>query len=86
MTSIGTESEYAWAIAVGGEGGVLLVAREHVAQPRSPHPAVQLDVVHAGDAEGDVDAVGRERLDDVAADGPGGGAHKLEMLAPATHS
>ena len=39
-----------------------------------------------GDAEHGVDAVGGERLDNVASDRPGSGAHALEMLAPPTHS
>ena len=73
-------------VAVGGEAGILLVPRQHVAQAARLEPAVQLDVVHAGDAERGVDAVGGERLDDVAADCPGSCAHALEMLAPPTHS
>src|SRR3989440_12094360 len=73
-------------IAVGGKAGVLLVAHQHVAQAREFQAAVQLDVVHAGNAEHGVDVVGRERLDTVASDGPGSCAHALEMLTPHTHS
>src|SRR5437879_3947365 len=73
-------------VAVGGKAGVLLVAYQHVAQAREFQAAVQLDVVHARNAEHGIDAVGRERLDNVASDSPGSGAHELEMLTPHTHS
>src|SRR2546430_7167611 len=63
-----------------------LVAHQHVAQAREFQAAVQLDVVHARNAEHGIDAVGRERLDNVASDSPGSGAHELEMLTPHTHS
>src|SRR5258708_4570833 len=73
-------------VAVGGKAGVLLVAHQHVAQARGFQAAVQLDIVHARNAKHGVDAVGRQRLDDVPSDGPGSGAHALEMLTPHTHS
>src|SRR2546421_9405087 len=43
-------------IAVGGKAGVLLVAHQHVAQAREFQAAVQLDVVHARNAEHGIDA------------------------------
>ena len=58
-------------VAIGGESGVLLVARQHVPHAAEFQSAVQLDVVHAGNAEDGVDAVGGECLDDVTADRPG---------------
>src|SRR5437762_2826148 len=73
-------------VAVGGEAGVLLVTHQHVAQPRAFEPAIQLDVVNARNAEHGVDAVGRQRLDNVPSDRPGSRAHALEMLTPPTHS
>ena len=62
------------------------MARQHVPHARELETAIQLDVVHAGDAENGVDAVGGQRLDDVTADRPGSRAHALEMLTPHTHS
>src|SRR5256884_113570 len=73
-------------VAVGGEAGVLLMTHQHVAQPREFEPAIQLDVVNARNAEHGVDAVGRQRLDNVPSDRPGSRAHALEMLTPPTHS
>src|SRR5579864_1318177 len=42
--------------------------------------------MYSRDAEHSVDAVGGERLDNVASDRPGSRAHELEMLTPPTHS
>src|SRR5256886_12684682 len=63
-----------------------LVAHQHVAQAREFQAAVQLDVVHARNAEHGIDAVGRERLDNVASDSPGSGAHELDRKSTRLNS
>ncbi len=73
-------------VTVGGESGVLFMTHQQVPQPRGFQAAIQLNVVHARNAEHRVDAVGGERLDHVTADGPGQGTHVLEMLTLPTHS
>ncbi len=56
-------------VTVGHEGGALLVARRHVADRRRGEAAVELDRVHARDAEDGVDAMGFEQGDQRFADG-----------------
>src|SRR4029077_16468865 len=70
--------------AVRYKSCVPLVAHQHVTQACQLEAAIQLDVVHAWDAEHRVDAIRGECLDNVASNCPGGRAHALEMLAPDT--
>jgi hypothetical protein len=49
-------------IAIGHEAGPLFVARCHVADAGCGKAAVELDRVHAGDAEDKLDAIGLEKL------------------------
>ena len=61
-------------IAVGHEARALLVARRDVADLRARQAAVELDRVHAGNAEHGVDAMGLEQGDQRFADGGHGGS------------
>ena len=55
--------------AIGHEARSLLVARGDVTDPGSGEPTIQLDGVHAGDAEDMVDAVRFQQLDEGDATG-----------------
>ncbi len=49
-------------IAIGHEAGTLLVARRHVADAGLGQAAIELDRVHAGNAEHQLDAISLEEL------------------------
>src|SRR5205807_2975922 len=73
-------------VAVGGKAGVLLVPHEDMADSRGCQSAVQLERVHARDAKDRIDAVSDQRLDDVTADCPSGGAHGVAIVAQRSQS
>ncbi|VWD42684.1 hypothetical protein BCO71033_04712 [Burkholderia contaminans] len=60
-------------IAVGHEAGPLFVARRHVADRRCGETAIELDGMHAGNAEHAFDAVAFEEVDERFAAGAGAG-------------
>ena len=55
-------------IAIGCEAGTLLVAHQHVPQIRGGEPAVEFQIVDAGNSKHGIDAIGDQQFDEIATD------------------